>query len=53
MIADMLVTDDCDAVGSGRRERDMVIDSELRLLGFKDVVVEARKSVSTAGGRMY
>lgn len=46
IIAEMLANEDCDAVGSARKERDMVPDSELRLLGFEDVVVEARKSIS-------
>lgn len=39
--AEMLANEDCDAVGSARKERDMVPDSELRVLGFEDVVVEA------------
>ena len=43
MIAETLVIEDCDAVGSGRREEDIVLDSELRLLGLKENVVEARE----------
>ena len=52
IIAEMLVIEDCDSVGNGRRVGDMVLDPEWRLLGFKDVIVEARKSVSTASCKM-
>ena len=40
--AETLATEDCDAVASARREEDMVPTSEFRLLGFEEVVVEAR-----------
>ena len=41
--AEMLAVEDCDAVGSPRKEGDMVPDSEFRLL---EVVVEAMKSIN-------
>ena len=40
--AEMLANEDCDAVVSARREGNMELDSEFRLLGFEDVVVKAR-----------
>lgn len=43
IIAEMLANEDCEAVGSARKEGDMVPDSELRLLEIEDVVVEADK----------
>ena len=39
IVAEILANVDCDAVGSVRKARDLVPDSELRLLGFEDVVV--------------
>lgn len=41
IIVEMLANEDCDTVGSAEREGDKVPDSELSLLGFEDVVVEA------------
>ena len=38
-IAEMLATEDCDIVGSAVENDDVVLDPELRLLGFEDVVV--------------
>lgn len=46
IIAEMLAVEDCDAVGSTRREGNMVPDSIFRLLGLEDVVVGAGKSIS-------
>lgn len=43
----MLAIEDCDVVGDARRKVDTVLESELRLLRYEDVVAEARKSVST------
>ena len=37
----MLANEDCDAVGSARREGEMVPDSKFRLLGYEDVVAGA------------
>lgn len=46
IIAEMLANEDCDAVGSARRDEDIVPNSEFRLVGCEDVVVEARTFIS-------
>lgn len=47
--AEMLAKEDCDAIGSATRDEDIVPDSELRLVGFDNVVVEARTWISMGG----
>lgn len=49
IIEEMLAIEDCDVVVGAERKAEIVVDSEFRLLGFEDVVVAARKSVSTKG----
>lgn len=46
--AEMLANEDCDAVGSARRDEDIVPNSELRLVGCED----ARTCMSIRGYRM-
>ncbi len=41
-VPEMLPNEDCDAVGSARIEEDAELDSKFRLLGFEEVVAEAR-----------
>ena len=52
-IAEMLATEYCDVVGRARRTADVVLDSELRMLGFDDVKVEAEKSISIKHMMIY
>ena len=43
LVPEMLPNEDCDAVGNNARsEEDAVLDSKFRLLGFEEVVAEAR-----------
>lgn len=49
IIAEMPANEDCDAIGSARRDGDIVPDSDFRLVVFEDVVVEASPWISLRG----